>query len=395
MGEWKKKPLGEVCTLQRGFDLPKRLRKLGSFPLVSSSGCIDSHAEAKVTHPGVVTGRSGSIGSVFFIEDDFWPLNTTLYVKDFHGNVPRFIFHLLGSLDLKRFASGAGVPTLNRNNVHCEHVCVPASLPEQKRIVAILDEAFAAIATATANAEKNLANARELFESELNRVFSQKGDGWVETTLGACLSVQPRNGWSPPAAHHSDSGVPVLTLSSVTGFQFKGDKVKFTSAPSDPERHYWVKDGDFLITRSNTPELVGHVAIAHGITKPTIYPDLIMRMNTDESLLLTEFLYYQMRTLRLRDEIMGRAQGANPTMKKINKGSVQTLPISLPTFEIQQVIVEKLDELSQETKNLEEVQQRKLTLLTQLKQSILQKAFSGELTADAKVGERTLSEAGV
>jgi type I restriction enzyme, S subunit len=261
--------------------------------------------------------------------------------------------------------------------------------------VAILDEAFAAIETATAHTEKNLANARELFESELNRIFSQKGEGWVDTTLQDCLRVQPRNGWSPPAAHHSDSGVPVLTLSSVTGFQFKGDKVKFTSAPTDPERHYWVTNGDFLITRSNTPVLVGHVAIAHGITESTIYPDLIMRMNPDESRLLTEFLYYQMRTFRLRNEIMSRAQGANPTMKKITKGAVQTIPISLPNLEIQQVITKRLDELSEASKRIEEFQQSKLTALTNLKQSLLQKAFTGELTSDKKAADRTLSEAGL
>jgi hypothetical protein len=101
----------------------------------------------------------------------------------------------------------------------------------------------------------------------------------VETTLEKVLAVQPQNGWSPPAANHSDSGTPVLTLSSVTGFYFRPDKLKFTSASTDSRRHYWVKNGDFLITRSNTPELVGHVAIASGINEPTIYPDLIMRMN--------------------------------------------------------------------------------------------------------------------
>jgi len=145
MNGWVKKTLGEVCTLQRGFDLPTRQRKKGDYPLISSSGCIDSQAEAKVSSPGVVTGRSGSIGSVFFIDKDFWPLNTTLYVKDFHGNDPQFIFHLLRKLDLKRFAGGSGVPTLNRNIVHSELVYVPSDVSEQKRIVAILDEAFEGI----------------------------------------------------------------------------------------------------------------------------------------------------------------------------------------------------------------------------------------------------------
>ncbi len=182
--DWVVKELGNVCTLQRGFDLPTRLREEGEYPLISSSGCIDTHIEAKVLGPGVVTGRSGSIGSVFFVEEDFWPLNTTLYVKDFHGNDPRFVFYLLNRFDLTRFSSGTGVPTLNRNHVHSELVYIPTQVAEQKRIVAILDEAFEGIDSAIANTEKNLANARELFESHIRQVFDNPRDSWEESTLG-------------------------------------------------------------------------------------------------------------------------------------------------------------------------------------------------------------------
>ncbi|MDA8430301.1 MAG: restriction endonuclease subunit S [Geobacteraceae bacterium] len=82
---WERKKLGDVATLQRGFDLPTQDRVAGDFPIVSSSGVIDTHHKSAVRGTGVVTGRSGSIGNVFFIEEDYWPLNTVLYVKDFHG----------------------------------------------------------------------------------------------------------------------------------------------------------------------------------------------------------------------------------------------------------------------------------------------------------------------
>jgi type I restriction enzyme S subunit len=124
---WERKKLGDVATLQRGFDLPTQDRVAGDFPIVSSSGVIDAHHKSAVCGTGVVTGRSGSIGNVFFIEEDYWPLNTVLYVKDFHGNDPKFIFHLLKKFDLKRFATGTGVPTLNRNFVHDELVNSPLS----------------------------------------------------------------------------------------------------------------------------------------------------------------------------------------------------------------------------------------------------------------------------
>ena len=182
---WQKKPLGEVATLQRGFDLPAPDRVSGIVPLVTSSGITDTHDKVAVRGPGVATGRSGSIGNVFFIEDNFWPLNTVFFVKDFHGNNPRFVFFLLlRDFDLKRFATGTGVPTLNRNFVHDEPVNIPP-LPEQHRIVAILDEAFEAIATAKANAERNLQNARALFESHLQSVFTQRGSEWVDRQLAS------------------------------------------------------------------------------------------------------------------------------------------------------------------------------------------------------------------
>lgn len=292
----------------------------------------------------------------------------------------RFLYHLLHHRSdyFPSVAVGATVKSLRRR--HFENLPVPVPpLLEQQRIVAILDQAFAGIVAARVNAEENLKNARALFESHLQSVFTQRGEGWVVTTLEKVLAVQPQNGWSPPAANHSASGTPVLTLSSVTGFRFRPDKRKFTSAPTDSERNYWIKNGDFLITRSNTPELVGHVAIAAGITEPTIYPDLIMRMNPAADRMMTEFLYFQMRSPALRKEIMGRAQGANPTMKKISNGAVKTLPIAVPSIATQQTVVETLNNLTEETTRLETIYTRKLATLDELKQSLLARAFAGEL----------------
>lgn len=97
---WKSCELGEIITLQRGHDLPKRERKEGSVPIVSSSGITGFHNESKSVGPGVVTGRYGTLGEVFYIEQNYWPLNTTLYVRDFKGNDPRFVSYFLQTLDL-------------------------------------------------------------------------------------------------------------------------------------------------------------------------------------------------------------------------------------------------------------------------------------------------------
>jgi len=109
--------LNEFITLQRGFDLPKDDRKNGNVPIIASTRVGGYHNEAKVDAPGVVIGRSGSIGGGQFITENFWPLNTTLWVKDFKGHSPRYVYYLLKSIDFKRFNVGSGVPTLNRNHL--------------------------------------------------------------------------------------------------------------------------------------------------------------------------------------------------------------------------------------------------------------------------------------
>jgi type I restriction enzyme, S subunit len=123
--EWREVALGDVIELKRGYDLPTARRREGSVPILSSSGPTGFHDEAKVSGPGVVTGRYGTLGEVFYIEEDFWPLNTALYVRDFKGNDPRFVAALLSSLELGRRGSAAAVPGVNRNHLHVLPVTIP------------------------------------------------------------------------------------------------------------------------------------------------------------------------------------------------------------------------------------------------------------------------------
>lgn len=136
--DWKETTLGEILTLQRGFDLPETERQTGPYPVVASTGPVGSHSQAMVNGPGVVIGRSGSIGGGQYIEHDFWPLNTTLWVKDFKGNDRRFCYYLLKSLDFTPFNVGSGVPTLNRNHIHPLPLRIPADSLEQRAIAHIL-----------------------------------------------------------------------------------------------------------------------------------------------------------------------------------------------------------------------------------------------------------------
>ncbi len=136
-GEWRESTLGEVLTLQRGFDLPETERIPGLYSVIASTGQVGTHNTAVVKGPGVVIGRSGSLGGGQFVKQDFWPLNTTLWVKDFHGNDIRFCYYLLRSLNLADFNAGSGVPTLNRNHIHPLSVKIPR-VPDQQAISHIL-----------------------------------------------------------------------------------------------------------------------------------------------------------------------------------------------------------------------------------------------------------------
>jgi type I restriction enzyme S subunit len=136
--DWITRRLGDVATLQRGFDLPHRNRVQGSIPIVTSSGVEDFHNVWKSQGPGVITGRYGTIGEVFYVSSYYWPHNTTLYVKDFHGNVPRYIYYLLKTVDFASHSGKSGVPGVNRNDLHQEFVKILPPLAEQEAIAGAL-----------------------------------------------------------------------------------------------------------------------------------------------------------------------------------------------------------------------------------------------------------------
>lgn len=134
---WKRTTIGEQVTLQRGYDITAKDHQDGVIPVISSSGISGHHNTAAVNGPGVIIGRKGSLGTVFFIEEDYWPHDTTLWVKDFHGNDPRFVYYFFKGLDVSHLNVGSANPTLNRNHVHPIPTLWPP-LAEQRRIAHIL-----------------------------------------------------------------------------------------------------------------------------------------------------------------------------------------------------------------------------------------------------------------
>lgn len=168
MTTWHSAPLGEVVTFQRGYDLPHRVRKQGTIPVVSSAGVTDYHNLPMVNSPGVITGRYGTIGEIFFITEPFWPLNTTLYVRDLHGNDPCFVYYLLQRFDFHSFSGKSGVPGVNRNDLHLEPVSLPGDIKEQRAIAAALSDVDALLD----GLDRLIAKKRDLKQAAMQQLLT-------------------------------------------------------------------------------------------------------------------------------------------------------------------------------------------------------------------------------
>jgi type I restriction enzyme S subunit len=163
---WEQRKVVDIAPLQRGFDLPVSEMQEGEYPVVMSNGIGAYHAKYKAKAPGVVTGRSGTIGNLTFVEADYWPHNTALWVTDFKGNDAKFIFYLYQKLNLKRFGTGSGVPTLNRNDVHDTKASIP-SVSEQKKI----SELFDGISNLITLHHRELVKLQNIKKSLLGKMF--------------------------------------------------------------------------------------------------------------------------------------------------------------------------------------------------------------------------------
>ncbi len=164
---WEQRKLGEVAPLQRGFDLPINQMEPGPYPVVMSNGIGGYHAKFMVKGPGVITGRSGTIGELQYVNKDYWPHNTSLWVTSFNGNEPKFIYWLYRSIGLEHFGSGSGVPTLNRNDVHNQVVGIPSNTKEQLQIASSLD----ALDNLITLHQRKLEKLKQLKQSLLEKMF--------------------------------------------------------------------------------------------------------------------------------------------------------------------------------------------------------------------------------
>lgn len=272
---------------------------------------------------------------------------------------------------MERLQKGASYPAVTDGDVREQIIVYPKTLPEQKRIVGILDQVFAAISTAKANAEKNLANARELFESYLQGVFANPGDGWEEKKLGEVCEL--KSGTTISSSLERNEGDVLYTKIADMNLPENLVEIHTSSRFADSneiKKNQIIPEGAIIF-----PKRGGAIATnkKRKIVKPTIV-DLNTMAIIPGKKIDKDFLYFWFQLIDLNDISNGTS------IPQINNYSFDDVYIPYPiSLSEQRRIVTKLDALSDETKKLEAIYQQKIAYLEELKKSVLQKAFAGEL----------------
>ncbi len=351
---WQRLKVGDFLTLEYGKPLDKAKRKEdGLYPAYGANGIKCWSDEFYYDKPTIIVGRKGSAGEITLTKEKFWPLDVTYFVTfDDNKYDLMFIYHLLSLLDLQSLATGVK-PGINRNNVYAIEAYVP-ELHEQKRAVAILDQAFADIDKARALTEQNIKNAHELFESYLQQMFSQRGEGWVEKRFSECFKL--RSGEGLTKKDMIDGPFPVYGGNGVAG----------------NHNDYNLSEDSVIIGRVGA--LCGN---ARFICKKIWLTDNAFLVKDYKFEFDLEFLTYLLNYKKLRN--LAR-QAAQPV---ISNSSLSELILEFPlNLQKQSEIKDTLDQLQDELKSVSAMYQKKIECLDDLKKSLLHKAFSGELTKD-------------
>lgn len=304
--------------------------------------------------------------------------------------VPRFLYYFFRTKQFSDNIKGTATGTMVRHTapkrILANIVPVPP-IAQQKQIVAILDEAFEGIDGAIANTEKNLANARELFESYLNAIFTRKGDDWRRCKIEeVCESIIDCINKTAPKIDEP-SPFKMIRTTNIRNGQVNLDSVKYVTEETYQKwtRRQVPQKGDVLLTREAPMGEVGMICTDDRV----FLGQRIVSYRADSSQLNNRFLLYALQSKDLQNQIQAFASGS--TVQHMRVPDTKELRVSVPSLSVQEKVIQDLDFLLSQSKRLEAIYQQKLAALNELKQSILQKAFSGELTAE--VGDAAVAGA--
>ena len=321
----------------------------------------------------ILPGNGVNVGEVFYYNGEFDAYQRTYIINNIKI-FPKYLhYHML--LYWKELGTklqyGSATNFIKIGNFQNYNVSYPL-LPEQQRIVSILDEAFAAISVAKTNAEQNLKNAKELFESYLQGVFEKKGEGWEEKTLDQVSKYfgrgkskhRPRN-----YAGLYGGDYPFIQTGDIRNCNHY--ITEFTQTYNEvglAQSKLW-PSGTICIT------IAANIAETGVLTFDACFPDSVIGLVVNEKLADRDFVEYLLQSFKVKIQSLGKGSA----QQNINMGTFENELFPFPKVDKQKKIVQKLDALSAETKRLEAIYKQKILDLEELKKSVLQKAFNGEL----------------
>jgi type I restriction enzyme S subunit len=365
---WRNLPLGQVLTFQRGFDLPHRIRRKGTIPVVSSAGTTDFHDEATVFSPGVVTGRYGTIGQLFYLEESFWPLNTTLYVRNFQGNDPKFVYYLLHRFDFGAFSGKSGVPGVNRNDLHAEVVSIPRCVEEQRAIAAALSDVDALIA----GLEKLIAKKRDLKQAAMQQLLTGQtrlpgfSGEWLVINLGHVATFLKGKGL-PKSALTSDGVDSCIHYGELFTHYAEtvGEITSRTNGTRDSLRS--VANDVLMPTSDVTPRGLAKASCVN-LDNVILGGDILV-IRSDPSRVFGAFLSYVIR--REEDQVLRLVTGS--TVYHLYGSDMKKFKFALPSVPEQIAISSLLSEMDAELTTLES----RIAKTRDLKQGVMQELLTG------------------
>lgn len=366
--EWEIKKLMEIAPLQRGFDLSISNIRKGKYPVVFSNGICAYHNKYKVKGPGVITGRSGTIGKIHYVQNNYWPHNTTLWVTNFFGNDSKFVYYLFHMIKWNLFNSGSGVPTLNRNDVLNEKYIIPP-LPEQKNIV----ESLSNIDELIFSLEKLVKKKKAIKQGAMQELLTGKKrlpgftGNWKMKKLGEISNIKT-----------GDKNNEQKSSNGKYSFFVRSQKVERIDTYSF--------DGEAILIPGE-----GNIGeIFHYINGKFDYHQRVYKISNFPKNISGKYIFYQMKY-----------SFGKYALKNTVKATVDSLRLSTfinysmsfpPTYFEQKAIANILSDMDNEINALE----KKLEKYRQIKQGMMEQLLSGKIrlvvTESAQVPEKLKSK---
>ena len=383
MTNWRTLPLGDALTFQRGFDITKDEQRDGPYPVISSSGPKTTHAEPKVGGPGVIIGRKGSLGTVYYSEGDYWPHDTTLWVKDFHGNYPKFAYYFLQTMGFERLDVGASNPSLNRNHIHTIPVRWPQLLA-QRQIADILSAYDGQIE----NNQRRIRILEEMARAVYHEWFvlfrypghektklvsSPLGNipqGWEVKSAPDCIHFNPRN----PVPRDGDK--PFVPMGSLSCDSMLISDIEIRSGNSGAK----FQNGDTLFARITPCLENGKTAFVQFLDNPKAVgfgstEFIVLRART----LTPEFVYCVARSDEFRNVAI-KSMGGATGRQRVQEKCFDTFLIAQPPHDL----LDRFTEIIVPSFHLIHNLHRQSQNLRQTRDLLLPRLLSGQIHIDKK-----------